>query len=440
MLAVTLIAFPNSLGSEEDVAETVAPFQDLTATPVAVAVNLESGEGVEVNVTLDVRSMEGGILFVEPDLGDGRFLLTLTSPFQDIQQTANNRLDWLCDLTECSITATARIDAFTDLSGEVFVSASGGMASGELPADAAATVRVGDAAVGRAKAYELVYSFLGYPDNSDQAPHAGLDVVDYDLGDPSDEIELVVRPLLGEIGLEGGGSGTTPSWAQNVIPIVSSTTCAPSCGGRALIQMGPSDFSNLEYQIIAYSERPGAGATANADRTAATATTEIGFVTATPDDPVTAIPITLTGNVEQTRLMGDVGVRGRSSFVNLRPAGDPTFEPATNWIVPTTGETDFELAISTPDAQGGEVEISWTITLFEIPSDSPTTASIQVGSATQATFAAGQTGDPSEFEPIPGTSDGSGFPLPLALAGLGVVGLGGYGAYRYSSRNKPSPE
>lgn len=432
MLVFALIGAPMLLG-EDPAEETIAPFADFTATPVPVAIDIERGQGVEVNLTLDVRALDAGSILIESDLGDSRFLASVASDHQDVEQSGNSRIDWTCDATECSIAATVRVDAFTDLRGEIFITAYGGPSSGDLAPDAAAAIIAGDATVGFAKTHELAHSLLEYPDTGDQAPHGGLELIEYDLGDPSDAIELVIRPLLGEITIEDGGSGAPPQWATGLIPLAQSELCKPACAGSTIVQMGPADFSNLEYQLLAYSDRAGAGASATATRTPASAITEIGFVTMTADLPVAAIPITVMGDPDRLRIMGDVGVRGRGSFVNMRPVGETAFEPAASWIAPQVGVTDYELAISTPDTQAGDVELSWTIALFELPGDTPAAATIAVGDVAAAAFTVGAAGDPAEFASGDG---GGGSAVPWGIAGLALVGAAGYGGYRYRSKRK----
>ncbi len=201
------------------------------------------------------------------------------------------------------------------------------------------------------------------------------------------------------------------------------------------MRLGPSDFSNLEYQVIAYSERPGVGGTAAATRNVARAVTEIGFITMTPERPVAAIPITVSGDLSSSRIMADVGVRGRSSHVKLRAVGDASFEPATRWLAPLPGESQFELAISSPDTQSGDVRISWVVSLFTIP-DTAAPATIEVGEAVAAQFTPGATGDPALFESLLTDADsGSGSGLLWGLLAVGVVGVGGFGIYRYRARS-----
>ena len=428
---MALFAAPTP-GSAHAAAETTSPLRQLDADFVEITINAEGGESVTVDFVLDVVGLERGIIEIEPDAGSSRFLATVESESPGLEWVTDTRLEWACESADCDIAASLRIDVFTDTAGVIRINASGGVAADEVPVDAVLDIIADDATPGLARVYELAHSLLEYPDTGDQAPHAALDLIEYDLGDPSDEIQLVVRPILGEISLDNPPPLDAPTWAQGLIPIEFSGVCSPVCSGSAIIRVGPSDFSNLEYQVLAYSDRPGAARSLSADRTPIAATTEIGFVTLTGDEPVLAIPITLSGDVESTRVVADVGVRGRSSFVTLRQVGDTSFEPETQWATPGAGETQYELAISAPETQLGDVTTSWTISLFTLPG---ATASIEVGEPGPAQFAAGELGDPGQYLELtpPSEDDGSGAPWALLLGGAAVA-AGGAGAYRYKKK------
>ena len=132
-------------------------------------------------------------------------------------------------------------------------------------------------------------------------------------------------------------------------------------------------------------------------------------------------------------MVADVGVRGRSSFVTLRKVGDTAFEPSEQWTAPSAADGQYELAISAPETQLGEVTTSWTVTLFTLPG---ATASIEVGEPGAAQFAAGELGDPAQFLDLAAPSDdeGSGPPWGFILGGVAVA-AGGAGAYRYKSKS-----
>lgn len=429
---VALFATPTG-NSPRAAADTTSPLRQFDAEFQEIVINAEGGESVTVDFVLTVRGLERGIIEVDAEAGDSRFLTTVTSDFEGMQWITDTRVEWSCDSATCDIPATLRFDLFTDTSGIVRVNASGGVSADEVPVDAVLDIVADDAMTGVARVYELEHSLIEYPDTGDQAPHSAVDLIEYDLGNPSDEIQLVVRPVLGAVALDSPSTLPTPAWAQALIPMEASGACVPNCAGSALVRVGPSDFSNLEYQVLAYSDRPGAARTLRATRKPLAATTEIGFVTLTPDQPVVAIPITLSGDVESTRLMADVGVRGRSSFVTLRPVGDTSFEPEVQWASPRAGETQYELAISSPDTQLGDVTISWTVSLFTLPG---AMASIEVGEPGPAQFAAGELGDPAQFIDLtsPGEGPGSGPPWALILGGAAVAAAGGAGALRYRSR------
>lgn len=426
-----LLALPTPWDSSAT-AETTSPFQAFDAEPVDIPINAEGGDSATVNFVLEVQGLQRGLFEVDSDVADARFLATINSDYEGLQWISDTLLEWVCESAACTIAATLQIDVFTDASGVIRLRTTGGVSAGEVPQEAALEIRADDAVPGIARVYELAHSLVEYPDTGDQAPHAALDLIEYDLDDPSDEIQLVVRPILGDITLDSPSTLMAPEWAQDLIPIESSGACAPVCAGSALIRVGPSDFSNLEYQILAYSDRPGAARSLRAERTPLTSTTEIGFVTLTTTDPVVAIPITLAGDVGSTRVVADVGVRGRSSFVTLRKVGDTAFEPSVQWVTPNAADTQYELAISAPETQLGEVTTSWTVSLFSLPGAN---ASIEVGDPVPAQFAAGELGDPAQFielEPPP-EDEGSSPPWALILGGVAVA-AGGAGAYRLRSK------
>ena len=297
-MGLALFALPTP-GEPSASAETTSPLREFDAEFAEIAINAQGGDSVTVSFVLEVAGLERGVLEVDPDVEDARFLATIHSDFEGLEWITDTRLEWVCESRDCTISAALQIDVFTDASGVMRIKAAGGVSSGEVPTDAVLGIRADDAVPGIARAYEVAYSLIEYPDTGDQAPHAALDLIEYDLGDPSDEIQLVVRPILGDVSLDSPSTLPAPTWARDLIPIEVSAACSPVCAGAALVRVGPSDFSNLEYQVIAYSDRPGAARSQRADRTPVPATTEIGFVTINSADPVVAIPITVSGDVSR---------------------------------------------------------------------------------------------------------------------------------------------
>ena len=408
--------------------DTVPQYEELSAELLRVPVTLSAGQGLEVTVTLDSRSLVAGRLDGRWESGgDGRVLLTGETAWESAAWIDDSFLSWQCAETECEVTAEFRLDALTDVAGEIAFNAHGRATADTLPPDAALATAADEPQLGPAATVELVYTFVEHDELDSGLPAAALIAIEYDLGDPSDDIELAVRPMLGNVTIDGEDSPPPIEWAQG-LGLANTATCPGDCRGTALVRLGPSQFTDLEYQILAHSDRPGVAALATASAVTVPATRHSGIVMLTADDPVLAIPITVSGSGEGLRLLGAASANGEPIDFTLRRPGEASFEPAAAWVEPEPGAAGYELAISAAAARSDDVTVSWVIALYDL--SEPASAALTIGDPAATGFVTGATGDPNR-NPIPPES----VPPWALFAGLLVAGAGGAALYRRRSRS-----
>lgn len=427
-LLLTVAAYGG--GSDEAPAETAPQFEEYRADPVQIPVELLAGQGVEVDVILQVSELERGFLAGSADL-DGRFLLTYTTAYPAIEPQSEARFGWTCAAPPCRVTAQFRLDAFTDVAGTLTFSAAG--SSDDLPAGATATIEVARPQPGPAATYELLHRAVPYPPGS-TSPLFDLVHVEYDFGDPSDDIAVALRPQRGPVELEqpvGAVGPVAVDWATATL-VSASETCVPDCRGRATVRMGPSDGVDLAFQILGYSSRPGVGQVPRLVERPVTVTEQFGMAVLTPDEPVVAIPISISRGGEGVWLAAAPGAARNQVEATLRAVETPSFEPPAAWINPPAGGGQYELAISSPDVQQGTVNVPWGVVLFELtPGLDP---ALEVGAQVATTFETGRFGDPHRFAAAAADTGGGAGILPWIVGAGAAVTLGGFGAYRYRRR------